>query len=97
MNLHICHGRFSFVLEDLVFIALSYVLNPGGTSDLSKRKKRLDFKMFLFPRLQMIKKFLSVFQFDFFTGWMGDHLRLRSLFEAVMFCMPYWLHHGVTF
>ena len=27
------------MLEDLVFIALSHVLNPRGTSDLSKRKE----------------------------------------------------------
>ena len=40
---YICHGRFSFVVEDLFCITLSYVRNPGGTSDLSKRKKRLVF------------------------------------------------------
>ena len=39
----VCHGRFIFVLEDLFRIALSYVRNPEGTSDLFKRKKRLDF------------------------------------------------------
>ena len=39
----IVYVRFRFVLEDLVFNALSYVLNLGGTSGLSKRKKRLDF------------------------------------------------------
>ena len=40
------HGRFIFVPEDLFRIALSYVRNPEGTSDLFKRKKRLVFKMF---------------------------------------------------
>ena len=34
---------------------LSYVLNPRETSDLFKRKKRLNIQMFLFPRLQMLK------------------------------------------
>ena len=37
---------FSFELEDLVFVAVSYVLNPQGTSDLSKGKKRLDCKIY---------------------------------------------------
>ena len=35
-----CHWRFNFLLEDLVCVALSYVLNPGWTSDLSKTRKR---------------------------------------------------------
>ena len=30
-----CHGRFSFVFEVPSCFALSYVLNPEGTSDLS--------------------------------------------------------------
>ena len=46
-----CHRRFSFVLEDLGCFALCYGHNPEGTSDLLKWKKRLDFKLFLFPRL----------------------------------------------
>ena len=29
-----CHGRFSFVLEDLFCFTLGYNLNPEGTSDL---------------------------------------------------------------
>ena len=40
---NLCHGRFSFVLKDLCSFALSYVLNPEGTSDLWNWKKKIGF------------------------------------------------------
>ena len=48
---YVCHGRFRFVLEDLGFFALSYVLNPRGTSDLSRRiEKDWSLRCFFFYR-----------------------------------------------
>ena len=38
-----CHGRFSFELEALIIVALSYVLNPMGTSDLFEEKDKFGF------------------------------------------------------
>ena len=35
-SMNLCHGRFCFAFEVLSCFALSYVLNPEGTSDLLK-------------------------------------------------------------
>ena len=54
---------FSFGLENLVSVALSYVLNPQGTSDWLKRKKIFYYKMFLFPRHKVIKLMTQLVDF----------------------------------
>ena len=57
---NICCGSFSFVFEVLRCFALSYVLNPEGTSDLSKWKKKVGFWDVFISKTSDVKICLSV-------------------------------------
>ena len=56
---YLCYSRFSFVFEVLICFTLSYVQIPEGLMTYRDERKRLDFKLFLFPRLQMLKVLTS--------------------------------------
>ena len=50
-----CHGRFSFIFEVLIVSHQATSLTLNGLLTCQRERKRFDFKLFLFPRLEMLK------------------------------------------
>ena len=80
------------MLEDLFCIALSYVLYPRGTSDLLKRKKRLNFQDVFNSETSDDKNCLSLIDFQSFIFKVGEYnektLKTYVLKQAFTFRDP---------